>query len=95
MKIEIERSGGFAGFTRGIIVESKDLPRSLAKLLEQSLANKKPSVPLTSNKNKSADCYHFKVSNCEGKKKIDIEFNELDLDKELRSLMNNLFKKVT
>jgi hypothetical protein len=93
MKIQIERSGGFAGITREIMIDSKDLPRYLDRMLKKSQTTKKKSLPLKSNR--GADCYHFRVSKYDGKKKINIEFNELDLDEELRSFMNDLFKRIT
>ena len=96
MKIEIERSGGFAGITKTITVDTENLPKRMASTLE-TYFSKTISTDRAANtiykKSNVADCYCYKISSQSKKMKQEIEFSEFDIDKELKLAVNYIFKK--
>ena len=94
MKIEIERSGGFSGISETIRIDTEHLPKHIADNLEGHLSrarlSNRSSNPL---KSRMADCYQYKISTQLGKKKQEILFNEFEIDQQLRTTVNYLFKK--
>jgi hypothetical protein len=94
MKIQIERSGGFTGIIKKITVDTENLPKDIANNIEKNLSKTKLANRLTYNKkSRVPDCYYYKISTHRGKNKQNIEFSEFDIDKELRTMVNSLFKK--
>jgi hypothetical protein len=93
MKIEIERSGGFAGIIKTITINTENLPKYMATTLEDCLSEtltlKRPPNKM---KSRVADCYSYKISSHRGNKKQQFEFKELDVDKELKSVVDYIFK---
>ena len=93
MKIEIERSGGFAGIMKTITIDTKNLPKNMATRLEDSLSETLTlKQPPNKMKGKMADCYSYKISSQKGNKKQEFEFREFDVEKELKSVVDYIFK---
>lgn len=94
MKIEIERSGGFAGIVRKITIDTENLPKDMIDIIEKNLSKTKLTNRLSSDsKRRVPDCYYYKISTEERKSIHKIEFGEFDIDNELRRIINSLFKK--
>jgi hypothetical protein len=94
MMIQIERSGGFAGITKTIIVDTKKLPKDMANNIEKHLIQTKLSNGRSySMKSGMADCYFYKISTSVKNKKKEIEFREFGIDNEFRATINFLFRK--
>ena len=94
MKIEIERSGGFAGITKKITVDTEKLPKNVGNNIEEHLTKKKLiNTRPNTVKSKTADCYYYKISSQTGNEKQEIEFSEFDVDNKIRRMVNNLFSK--
>ena len=94
MKIEIERSGGFAGIIKKNTVDTEKLPKDVANNIEKLLTETKLiNTRLNTVKSKMADCYYYKISIQTGNEKQEIEFREFDVDNKLRRMINNLFRK--
>lgn len=93
MKLEIERSGGFAGLTKKVTVDTKDLPNemvvSIIKYLD-SAKSKSPS-PIMSKNKRIPDSYFYRISSKLGNKK-EVEFNESELDDILKVFIDYVFK---
>ena len=94
MKIEIERSGGFAGLTKTITVDTEDLPSEMAGNIKKHLADtkSKSSSTVMSKKKRVADSYFYRISGQLGKKKQEIELNESDVDDELKFFIDYVFR---
>jgi Emfourin len=94
MKIEIERSGGFAGLTKTITVDTEDLPSEMADNIKKHLADtkSKSSSTVMSKKKRVADSYFYRISGQLGKKKQEIELNESDVDDELKFFIDYVFR---
>jgi hypothetical protein len=93
MKLEIERSGGFAGLTKTITVDTNDLPRDMATKIEKYIVTKLikgSSLPM--KKKEVADSFFYKISGHIGKEQKQLYFNDFDIDKEIRVVLNHLFK---
>jgi hypothetical protein len=94
MIIKIERSGGFAGITKTITVDTEKLPKDIANRIEKHMTQTKlPSRLSRRMKTSMADCYYYKISTKPTAKKKEIEFGEFEVDKELRATVNFLFQK--
>lgn len=94
MKIEIERSGGFTGIIKKITVDTENLPKDMANNIEKNLSKTRLANRLMyTTKSRIPDCYYYKISTHQGKNKQKIEFSEFGIDKELRKMVNSLFKK--
>lgn len=93
MKIEIERSGGFAGIIKKNTVDTEKLPKDVANIEKLLTETKLINTRLNTVKSKTADCYYYKISILTGNKKQEIEFSEFDIDNKLRRMINNLFRK--
>lgn len=94
MMIKIERSGGFAGITKTITVDTEKLPNDIANRIEKHMTQTKLSSRLPHRmKTGMADCYYYKISTKTTAKKKEIEFGEFEVDKELRATVNFLFQK--
>lgn len=93
MKIEIERSGGLAGITKKITVDTENLPKDIQNGIEQQLTKTKLDNR-TSNilKRATPDCYFYKISTQMGNRKRKMVFSEFEVDKDLRGAINNLLK---
>lgn len=95
MKIDLERSGGIAGITKTIAVDTNDLPEHIRKKLEAffSLSGSLQRQRLMGKKKKNItrDCYSYKLSAYLANKKEEVVFGELDIDKALRSAIRDLF----
>lgn len=94
MKIQIERSGGFSGVMRSIKLDTKNLPKNMADTLEcylsrESIINKKRLNKVSKS---PADYYCYKISSTKGKTKRELEFTELDVDNELKTAVNYIFR---
>jgi len=91
MKIEIERSGGFAGMIKRVKIDTKTLPNDLASNLEHLFENKVNDKPPQTMKSKMADCYYYKISGAIGNSKKQIEFSEFGADTEIKRLVDYVF----
>ena len=95
MKIEIERSGGFAGIIKTIAVETEDIPKDIASKLEKffsETADSKSRI-ITGKKNRMPDCYSYKISSQVGNGKREVKFTEFDThQKDLKVIIEYLFK---
>ena len=68
MKIEIERSGGFAGIIKKITIDTENLPKDVAKDIEIHITKTKLTNRLSNaSKRRVADCYYYKISTRQGK----------------------------
>jgi|SRR4026208_2052091 len=91
MKIEIEKSGGFAGIINKAKIDTEKLSVSegehLKKLLRkcdiQSIHNKNKQIPRG-----SADYAVYRISIINGKNVVHAEFNEFAINESLRTLIN-------
>lgn len=94
MKIELERSGGFTGISKRVTVDTKKLPKNLAKRLESYLINntEKQQKPGHKMKYRLADCYTYKISGQIGAGKVELNFNEFELTKDLKSAVNYILE---
>jgi hypothetical protein len=94
MKIDLERSGGFAGITKRITIDTIDLPEDIRTKLEtffsQSIDLHKQRI--MGKKNKTPDCYSYKMSGHKGNSTQEVVFGEFEVDKALKSAINYLFK---
>jgi Emfourin len=96
MKINIERSGGFAGMVKTMTVDTDDLPKGIASSVEGCFSRliKTDSMPKNMRRGGlPADTYSYKIISVSGKGKQEIRFNELDIDQELKLAVNFLFQK--
>jgi hypothetical protein len=98
LKIEVEKSGGFAGIIKKVKVDTERLTevegdhvkRMARKCDFRSIRNK--------NKNKdkiprgSADYVVYRISIVDGKKRFHTECNDFTIDKTLRTLINYLLR---
>jgi hypothetical protein len=92
MKIEIERSGGFAGIIKRVKIDTKSLPPELASNLEKHLfENRVNDEHPQTMKSKMADCYYYKISGAIGNNKKQIEFSEFGADVEIKRLVDYVF----
>lgn len=95
MKLEIERSGGFAGLTKKITVDTEDLPREIAdnikKHLDDSSLLKSSPLPM-SKKKRFADSYFYRICGKLGKRQQEIKFNESEVNDELKFFIDYIFK---
>lgn len=96
MMIKIERSGGVAGISKTITVDTEKLPEDLANKIEKHMT--KTQTKLSNRlshrmKTGMADCYHYKISTKATAEENEIEFGEFEVDKELRATVNFLFQK--
>jgi hypothetical protein len=97
MKIEIERSGGFAGIKKVIAVDTENLPREIASRIETFFSKTKSSegTPRAAmKKDHVADCYYYKILTVRENKKQQFVFNEFDIDKELKLAINFILKNI-
>lgn len=95
MKIQIERSGGFAGISKKITLDTDDLPESIAKDLDNCLfCTPVPKSTNKSVKNRSADFFSYKISARKGKQSRTIEFNEYERDEKLKSIVDYILKRI-
>lgn len=95
MRLEIERSGGFAGLTKKVTVDTEDLPGEIAKNIKKFLEDNisfKSSSPLLSKKKAVADSYVYKIIGKSPEKKQEIEFDESNINYELKRCINYVLK---
>ena len=94
MKLEIERSGGFAGLTKKVTVDTEELPNEMALRIIKYLdgAKSKSPSPLMSKNKRIPDSYFYRISSKLGNKK-EVEFNEFEVDDELKIFIDYVFKK--
>lgn len=65
MKIEVERSGGFAGIKKVVTVDTDSLPKNVARVIEDYLSSSihlKRKSKAAARKNSNADYYCYRVS---------------------------------
>lgn len=93
MKIEIERSGGLAGISKKIKLDTNDLPERMANDLDHCMFSTPiPSSTYKSVKRTSADSFSYKISVRKGRQLRTLEFNELEGNDKLRSIMDYILK---
>lgn len=94
MKIEVERSGGFAGISKRVSIDTRTLPRSLAIKLEKNLMTNIESRNKINGKIKfnPPDCYTYKITGEVGSGKFEINFNEFDASNDLKSVVKYILK---
>ena len=96
MKIEVERSGGFAGIRKVVTVDTDSLPKNVASIIEGYFSSpihlKRMSKSSTTN-NSRADYYCYRVSGLAEKKRQVFEVTEFDIDRELKFAVNYIFKR--
>ena len=94
MKIKLERSGGFAGIALFNEVDADKLPPSLRITVKELLDKKKLSRPKGLGRPVgAADYLNYKITIQDGKKNHVFEFNELDMDSSMKSLVSFVQKK--
>jgi hypothetical protein len=87
--IKIERSGGLAGLRKTAEIDSKNLPASLVTSAKKLMNEREPPLQ---TKPKGADYYNYKISIQDGKQHKVIECTQLNIQDELRSLVNYIEK---
>ena len=95
MKIQIEKSGGFAGIIKTITVDTENLPKDIGLRLEEFFSKTVSTERrrMSKRKNKISDCFFYKLSIHNGEKEQAVEFTEFDPDRmELKSVIDHLFK---
>jgi hypothetical protein len=93
MKIEIERSGGFAGIIKRATIDTNRLPKDLASILEKHMFETKLNdQPSKTIKSRMADCFYYRISSGVGNRKKQIGFSEFEADKEIKRLVDYVFK---
>ena len=93
MKIEIERSGGFSGINKKIKFDTNNLPEKMATDLDNCIFSvPTPRSAYKSVKRTSADSFSYKISVRKGEKLRTIEFNELEGDDKLRTIIDYILK---
>ena len=94
MKINFERSGGFAGITNSCIVDSRQLSSDEQKYIHELLNDVKSAkiknIHITSG---GSDCFQYKILVEDGEK-FTILTDELTMDPKLRNLINILEKRL-
>ena len=94
MKIEIERSGGFAGINKKIKLDTNDLPEKMANDLDHCMfSTPTPSSTYKSVKRTSADSFSYKISARKDGKLRTMEFIELEGNDKLRSIIDYILKR--
>ncbi|MDH3191653.1 MAG: hypothetical protein OEM18_03060 [Nitrosopumilus sp.] len=90
MKINFERSGGFAGITNSCIINSDKLSldeqKHLQELLNDLRSSKTKDLPLSSE---GRDCFQYKILVEDGEK-FTIMTDELTMDSKQRNLIDFL-----
>lgn len=93
MKIRIERSGGFAGMSSSNELDSDMLPPSIESTVRELLEKKKlPRAKGLGRRIGSADYLSYKISIHDGNKQHVIQCNELEMDSNVKSLVNYIKK---
>jgi hypothetical protein len=93
VKIKVERSGGFAGIPSSIEMDSDKLPSSIIGKVRELLDNRKlPSLKNPGRHKSAADYLNYKITIQNGKKNHVIECSELEMDDNVKSLVNYLQK---
>jgi hypothetical protein len=95
MKIQIEKSGGFAGIIKTITVDTENLPKDIGLRLEEFFSKTENSErrKMSSRKNNIRDCAFYKMSRRDRENMQEVEFTEFDTDGiELKSVIDRLFK---
>lgn len=93
MKIKIEQSGGFAGTSSTNEIDADKLPSLLEGTVRGLLDTKK--LPLTRGLKQpkgAADYLNYKITIRNKKQDHVIQCNELEMDKNVRSLINYIQK---
>lgn len=89
MIIKIERSGGLAGIRKTAEIDSKNLPASLVTSARKLMNERERPLQM---KSEGADYYNYKISIQDGKQRKVIECTQLNIQDELRSLVNYIEK---
>jgi hypothetical protein len=88
MKIKIERSGGITGIASCDEFDTDRLPISLKSTVEKLLESRKlPTTIGTARPKGSADFLNYKITIQSRKKNSVVNFNEFDMDKNIKSLI--------
>jgi hypothetical protein len=95
LKIEIEKSGGFAGIIKKAEIDTDNLDKSKRNRVKQLIEECTIHSGNYTNKNKtlpkgSADYIVYKISIIDGKRIVKVEFNEYTADASLMDLVNQL-----
>lgn len=93
MRIRVERSGGVAGLSASNEIDVDDLPSSLVAIVRQITENSQ--VPSSSPKKVpkgAADYYHYKITITARSRKRVLEYDQLNLDDNLKSLIGYVEK---
>ena len=96
MKIEVERSGGFAGIRKVVTVNTNSLPKNVASIIEgyfSSPLHLKRMSKTATGKNSRGDYYCYRVSNITEKKRQVFEVTEFDIDRELKFAVNYILER--
>ena len=89
MIIKIESSGGLAGIRKTAEIDSKNLPASLVTSARKLMNERDRPLQM---KSKGADYYNYKILLQDGKQRKVIECTQLNIQDELRSLVNYIEK---
>ncbi len=90
MKINFERSGGFAGITNSCVINYEKLPLNEQKHLQELLENtRNEKIKNLSPKSKGRDCFQYRIVIEDGEK-LTITADELTMDPKLRLLIDFL-----
>ena len=94
MRINFERSGGFAGITNSYVVNSDKLSLDEQKHLQELLNNvKNKKTEILHVTNRERDCFQYKILVEDGEK-FTILTDELTMDSKLRLLIGFLETKI-
>lgn len=97
MKIELEKSGGFAGIIKKVEVDTDNLDELQRHRIKRLLEECTSYSAKYKSKNKmipkgSADYTVYKISIIDGKKIVNVEFNEHTIGASVRDLINQLMR---
>lgn len=88
MRIKVERSGGLAGIFISNEIDSQDLPSELIGTAKKIIEDDRMStLSMKSSINNTADQYNYKISIQDGVNQKVVEFNEYNINEELKSLI--------
>lgn len=96
MKIEVERTGGFAGIRKLVTLDTDSLPKNVARIIEGQFSipiHLKRMSKTATRKTSRADYYCYRISDVTEKKRQVFEVTEFDIDRELKSAVNYIFKR--
>jgi Emfourin len=93
VNIKVERSGGFGGMIVTNQVDADTLPQPFEKTVKQILDKNINTSSLKSAPKGASDYYCYTITIDDGTKKHVLEYNEYNIDKDLKKLVSYIEKK--